>query len=105
MTDEQAGSAEDVAKAELIIEWWTTQLDHRMNAHGDDLQTLTKGIARALAASQRAVMEEAIVLLKRRADHYTGTRDVSTVTRDIQFNEVMGCIETLERHQQAEAGR
>lgn len=58
MTDEQAGSAEDVAKAEHIIEWWTTQLDHGMEVHGDDLQTLTKGIARALAARERAVWEK-----------------------------------------------
>ena len=61
-------------------------------------------IARALAARERAVLGDAIVLLKRRAEHYTGTRDISTVTRDIQFNEVMGCIETLEHRQQAEAG-
>ena len=103
MTDEQTEQDNLInkrMKAQLLCDRIVTlRTDRRCVVDPVDI------LLHALATERRAVWEEAIVLLKRRAEHYTGTRDVSTVTRDIQFNEVMGCIETLEQRQNAEAGR
>mgnify|MGYP001562752719 CR=1 FL=1 len=96
MTDEQAGSAEDLAKAKHIIEWWTTQLDHGMDVHGDDLQTLTRGIARALAARERVVFEKIAQKAFDESRNYIG--------RDFGKGDVLSNFARWVR-QQAEEGR